>query len=68
MRDVGAGLRADPKFGQLILGEIEVLGVERWELWGVMLRCRMKTLPHERDNVRREFTPAPRARVSASAV
>ena len=56
MRDVGAGLRADPKFGQLTLGETEVLGVERWELWGVMLRCRMKTLPHERDNVRREFT------------
>ena len=56
MRDVGAGLRADPKFGQRTLGETEVLGVERWELWGVLLRCRMKTLPHERDNVRREFT------------
>jgi small-conductance mechanosensitive channel len=56
MRDVGAGLRADPKFGLLTLGETEVLGVERWELWGVLLRCRMKTLPHERDNVRREFT------------
>jgi small conductance mechanosensitive channel len=56
MRDVGAALRADPKFGPLILGEVEVLGVERWELWGVMLRCRMKVLPHERDTVRREFT------------
>ncbi|HEV3008601.1 MAG TPA: mechanosensitive ion channel family protein [Burkholderiales bacterium] len=56
MRDVGAALRADPKFAALILGEVEVLGVERWELWGVMLRCRMKVLPHERDNVRREFT------------
>jgi len=55
MRDVGAALRADPKFGPLTLGEIEVLGVDRWELWGVMLRCRMKTLPHERDNVRREL-------------
>lgn len=56
MREIGAGLRADPKFGQLTLGETEVLGVERWELWGVMLRCRMKSLPHERDSVRREFT------------
>jgi len=55
MRDVGAALRADPKFGPLTLGEVEVLGVDRWELWGVMLRCRMKTLPHERDNVRREL-------------
>jgi len=56
MREVGAALRADPKFAALILGEVEVLGVERWELWGVMLRCRMKALPHERDTVRREFT------------
>jgi len=56
MREVGAGLRADPKFGQLTLGETEIVGVERWELWGVLLRCRMKTLPHDRDNVRREFT------------
>ena len=45
-----------PKLAALVLGEVEVLGVERWELWGVMLRCRMKVLPHERDNVRREFT------------
>ena len=55
MREVGAALRADPKFAALILGEVEVLGVERWELWGVMLRCRMKVLPHERDTVRREL-------------
>jgi small conductance mechanosensitive channel len=55
MRDVGAALRADPKFGPLTLGEVEVFGVDRWELWGVMLRCRMKTLPHERDSVRREL-------------
>lgn len=55
MRDVGAALRADPKFGPLTLGDVEILGVDRWELWGVMLRCRMKILPHERENVRREF-------------
>jgi small conductance mechanosensitive channel len=55
MRDVGAQLQADPKFGPLILGEVEVLGVERWELWGMMLRCRIRVLPHDRDNVRREF-------------
>jgi len=56
MRDVGAELRTDPKFGPLTLGDVEVLGVERWELWGVMLRCRMKVLPRERDSVRREFS------------
>ena len=56
MREVGAALRADPGFAPIILGEVEVLGVERWELWGMMLRCRLKVLPHERDRVRREFT------------
>jgi len=56
MREVGAELRADPKFGPLTLGDVEILGVERWELWGVMLRCRLKVLPHERDPVRREFS------------
>jgi len=56
MREVGAGLQADPKFGPLTLGETEILGVDRWELWGMMLRCRMRVLPHERDSVRREFT------------
>jgi len=55
MRDVGASLQADPTYGPLIQGEAEVLGVERWELWGMVLRCRMRVLPHERDNVRREF-------------
>ena len=55
MRDVGAALRADPQFGPLLLGETEVLGAERWELWGLVLRCRVKVLPHARDGVRREF-------------
>jgi small-conductance mechanosensitive channel len=55
MRDVGAALRTDSKFGPLTLGDVEVLGVERWELWGMMLRCRMRVLPHERDSMRREF-------------
>ena len=56
MRDVGAALRADPQLAPRVMGDVEILGVERWELWGVMLRCRMKVLPHERDNVRREFS------------
>ena len=56
MRDVAAALRADSRYGPMILADVQIFGVERWELWGVLLRCRMKTLPHERDTVRREFT------------
>jgi small conductance mechanosensitive channel len=55
MREVGAALRKDPKFGPCILEDVEIFGVERWELWGLGLRCRIKTLPHEKDGVRREF-------------
>lgn len=55
MREVGEALRKDPKFGPSILGDIEIWGVDRWELWGVSLRGRIKVLPREKDTVRREF-------------
>jgi small-conductance mechanosensitive channel len=55
MREVGESLRKDRAFAPMILGDLEVFGVERWELWGLSLRCRFKVLPHARDNVRREF-------------
>jgi small-conductance mechanosensitive channel len=55
MREVGEALRKDPKLGTAMLEDVEILGVERWELWGLGLRCRVKVLARDRDNVRREF-------------
>jgi small conductance mechanosensitive channel len=55
MRDVGAELRKDRTLGPMILADAEIFGVERWELWGIGLRCRIKVLPHQKDTVRREF-------------
>jgi small-conductance mechanosensitive channel len=55
MKEVGDDLRKDPKFAPSILGDMEVWGVDRWELWGMALRGRIKVLPRERDTVRREF-------------
>ena len=55
MRDVGDEMRKDQQFGPMMLADVEVFGVERWELWGLGLRCRVKTLPHKKDSVRREF-------------
>jgi small conductance mechanosensitive channel len=55
MKDVGDEMRKDPDFGPSILGDLEVWGVDRWELWGMALRARIKVLPRERDTVRREF-------------
>jgi len=55
MREVGESLRKDPVFSRAILGDFEVWGVDRWELWGLSLRGRIKVLPREKDTVRREF-------------
>ena len=55
MREVGEAMRKAPGFAPVILADLEIFGVERWELWGMVLRCRFKVLPYARDNVRREF-------------
>ena len=55
MREVGEAMRKDQELGAVILADLEIFGVERWELWGLGLRCRFKVLPHARDNVRRVF-------------
>ena len=56
MREISEDLRKDEAYAPKILADIEIFGVERWELWGIGLRCRLKVLPFERDSVRREFT------------
>ena len=55
MREVGESLRKDEKLGASILGDMEIWGVDRWELWGINLRGRIKVLPREKDTVRREY-------------
>ena len=55
MEEVGKSMRKDERFGPMILGDLEIWGVDRWELWGLALRGRVKTLPRDKDTVRREF-------------
>ena len=55
MRETGAEMRADPAFGQKILDDLEIAGVDRWADSAVMLRCRFRVRPLEQWNVRREF-------------
>jgi small conductance mechanosensitive channel len=55
MREVGESLKNDPEFGRAMLGDIEILGVEKWEPAWVWLRCQLKVLPLEQWRVRREF-------------
>jgi moderate conductance mechanosensitive channel len=55
MRRVGAELKADPSFGPRILEELELAGVENLADSSVRLRGRLKVLPLEQWNVRREY-------------
>lgn len=68
MREVGEALRKDPRFGPMILADLQIFGIERWELWGLALRCRIKVLPHEKDTVRRELTRRLLAAFEARAI
>ncbi|MBI5278723.1 MAG: mechanosensitive ion channel [Burkholderiales bacterium] len=52
---VGAEMRADQQFGNRILEDLEIAGVERLDDSAVVLRCRFKVAPLEQWNVRREF-------------
>lgn len=55
MREVAAGMRADPVYGAKILEDLEVAGVEKWADSAVVIRCRFKVAPLEQWNVRREY-------------
>jgi small conductance mechanosensitive channel len=55
MREVGAGLQADPDFGSRILEPIEINGVNDWADSSVIIRCRIKVRAMEQWSVRREF-------------
>ena len=55
VRDVGAGLQADPAFGPFILEPIEVLGVDSFGDWSLKLKARIKTGPLKQWVVGREL-------------
>lgn len=55
MRDVGAALRHDPDFGDKILDDIEIAGVEQWAESAVMIKARIKVVALWHGPIRREF-------------
>jgi small conductance mechanosensitive channel len=55
MREVASAMRADPAFSSRIREELEIAGVERWESSAMVLRVRVKVIPLEQWNVKREF-------------
>jgi small conductance mechanosensitive channel len=55
MRDVSGVLRHDPEFGDKILDDIEIAGVEQWAESAVMIKARIKVVALWHGPVRREF-------------
>jgi len=55
LAEVGAALRADEAWGRSVMAPIEVMGVERMNDMGVVVRARIKTEPARRWAVAREL-------------
>jgi small conductance mechanosensitive channel len=55
MREVAAALRHDPDFGDKILDDIEIAGVEQWADSAVMIKARIKVVALWHGPIRREF-------------
>jgi moderate conductance mechanosensitive channel len=55
MRETGVQLRANAQFGEKILEDLEIAGIEAWTERGITLRGRLKVRALEQSNVKREF-------------
>jgi small-conductance mechanosensitive channel len=55
LREIGAEMRDDARWGAVIRDDLEIMGVDRLADSGVVIRCRFKTEPMQRWNVQREF-------------
>ncbi len=55
IKEIGKEMRADKHFGRLILGDVEMLGVDDFADSAVIIKFRMKTLPIKQWEVMREF-------------
>ena len=55
IKEIGKGMRQDKYFGRLILGDVEMLGVDDFADSQVTIKFRMKTLPIKQWEVMREF-------------
>lgn len=55
LRQIGASMQADAKFAPFILDPVEVLGVDAFRDWSMVIKMRIKTVPTKQWDVGREF-------------
>jgi small conductance mechanosensitive channel len=68
LAEVGEELRRDHEWGPLILGPLEIFGLERMTEAGMEVRVRMKTRPLMHWAVRREILRRAKARFDAAGI
>ena len=55
VREIGDTLQKDPAFGPLILAPLEILGVDAFADWWMLMKMRIKTVPLKQWEVWREL-------------
>ncbi len=68
VRDLAAEMRRDPKWGSLVLEELDVMGIEKFVDAAWVLRVRMKTQPASRWSVGRELNRRVKLRFDELAI
>ena len=68
LRDVGREMQGDPAYAPWILDPVEVLGVDAFGDWSVVLKMRIKTVPLKQWDVGREYRKRLRRRLEQEGI
>src|SRR5687767_3452386 len=68
LKEIGAGMQADPAYAPWILEPVEILGVDAFRDWSVVLKMRIKTVPLKQWDVGREFRKRLRRRFEEEGI
>jgi small-conductance mechanosensitive channel len=68
LKHIAAEMQADPTFAPWILEPLEILGVDAFRDWSVVLKVRIKTVPTKQWEVGREFRKRIRRRFNQEGI
>jgi len=68
LKQVAEGMQADPAFAPSILEPLEMMGVDAFRDWSVVLKMRIKTVPTKQWQVGREFRKRIRRRFTEEGI
>jgi small conductance mechanosensitive channel len=68
LKEIAAGMQADPAFAPWMLEPLEIQGVDAFRDWSVVLKMRIKTVPTRQWDVGREFRKRIRRRFNEDGI